>query len=165
MDLISQKLCLREAYTLASRSPDTSTQNGAILYDEKGNFLAAGCNKFTKGMAVNHLILERPIKYTYIEHAERQAIYNFVRKSEKPGSAIHTMVATWASCCDCARAIVQCGVKVLIRHVHDDKNGRWVDSIKAGDAIMKAGGIEIINFEGIIGDCDPVLFDGKIIYP
>jgi hypothetical protein len=77
------------------------------------------------------------------------------------------MVATWAACCDCARAIVECGLSRLIRHypILDEATERWLESITVGDQILKAGGVEIIDIIGRIPGAPGVLRDGSGFFP
>lgn len=152
---------LRIAYCLATRSPDTSTQNGAIVYDSDLRILGMGVNDFTKNMPISPDIMERPKKYAFIEHAERNAIFDVFKSGYQP----HVMVAAWAACTDCARAIVQSGIRILVRHERIDTTGRWGESIKWADDILRFGGVEVIDIKGEIGECGPVLFDGKLYYP
>lgn len=152
---------LRTAYAFALHSPDPSTQNGAVAINHHGRGVSVGCNTFPSGLEVTPEKLERPLKYSYIEHAERNALYGALRG----GDTVHTLVCVWASCADCARAIVQSGVTTLVRHAREDLTGRWIDSIKIGDEIMLAGGVEIVEFTGPLGGCEPVLFDGQLVTP
>src|SRR6478752_7606232 len=107
---------MRMAYQEALKSPDPSTQNGGIGLDSGGTIIAKGCNDFTHGMEVTSDLFERPKKYAYIEHAERNVLFDSVWRQS---GHIHTLVVPWAACADCARAIVQCGVHTLVRHQRD----------------------------------------------
>lgn len=151
---------LRMAYGCALDSPDPSTQNGAIVLDSNGRLIGWGCNTFTEGMPQTPDLFERPKKYAFIEHAERNALFSAARSGAYP----HTLACAWAACADCARAIVGLGVRRLVRHVRDDDEGRWNESIEWGDQIMRAAGIEIVDFSGRIGS-KPVLFNGKLMNP
>ena len=94
------------------------------------------------------------------EHAERWAILDAARRGKKLDGCI--MVAAWASCHDCARAIIWSGIRVLIRHSiiqHDSPN--WRESCTVGDAMLREAGVEIIDFTERLG-CS-VLFNGKIV--
>lgn len=139
---------LRYAYTLATDSPDPSTQCGAAVYTAEGNFLAGACNTFTKGVKPTQERLTRPLKYSFIEHAERGAIFASCFMSESP----KIMVAPWAACTDCARAIIQSGIEVLIRHkqASDRSPARWIESIDFADKLLVDGGVEIIDYDGFL---------------
>lgn len=152
---------LRVAYAIALSSPDPSTQNGAVVLNEDGLRIGSGCNEFTLGMSVTPDLLERPKKYTYIEHAERNALYNALKFATDPPD---TIVVPWAACADCARAIVQTGVKTLIRHARGG-NERWNQSIEDGDIMMHAAGVNIVEYEKPLGACKPILFNGELWTP
>lgn len=152
---------LRFAYALALKSPDTSTQNGAIVFDRDRTIIGRGVNEFTKNIAVTKDLLERPKKYSFIEHAERNAIYNCFGSINRPS----IMVCCWAACTDCARAIVQSGITMLIRHERIDTSGRWSESINWANDILTIGGVHVVSIEGILGGCEPVLFNGELLSP
>jgi dCMP deaminase len=156
------RTALRYAYDLAQNSPDRSTQNAALIVDVDGKLVAWGVNEYTRGMEVTEDLHERPKKYAFIEHAERNAIFHYNRQMRlsKPTQAT-TMIAPWAACADCARAIVQSGITELVRHVRDDETGRWGESIEWGDQIMRAAGIRIVDVHGELGGCTPIRFAGE----
>ncbi len=140
---------LRRAYVVALRSPDPSSQNGAVVYNDARQIMGSGFNGFTPGVEITPDKLERPVKYLYIEHAERAAIYDCIGQGENPV----LMVCPWASCADCARAIVLSGIRLLVRHkdAMERKVDRWADSIALADKILEAGGVEIYEYVGPIG--------------
>lgn len=156
---------LRDCYREAVNSPDRSTQIGVIIFDGFQDQISTGYNAFTKGWVPSEADHERPRKYQIIEHAERRAIYS----AAKEGFCTYggTMVATWAACSDCARAIVECGIQRLIRHypILDDATERWLESITIGDQILKAGGVEIIDIMGRIPGAPAIVRDGKAYFP
>lgn len=101
---------------VASKSKDTSTKVGAIIVDKKNRTLATGFNGFPIG--VNDNIeevperFERDLKYSYTEHAERNAIYTAASHGiPLEGSTIYI---DWYPCTDCTRAIIQSGIKNVI---------------------------------------------------
>ncbi len=160
---------LRECYRLMLDSPDRSTQNAAKVYGIEGAWtpdaewseMGDGVNRFTFGFEPQPEHFERPLKYAYTEHAERNAIFASIHSVESVGGFFPTMmICPWAACADCARAIVQSGIRVLVRHQRDDDTGRWGDSITHGDAILAAGDVEVITVRGALGGCDPILFNG-----
>lgn len=151
---------LREAYTLAQESPDLSTQNAALAFDAERNLVGRGVNRLTKGVEATADRLARPAKYLWTEHAERSALYD----AHRAGKQAHILVCPWAACADCARAIVQMNVLVLVRHVREDFTGRWGESIEVGDEILRSGGVEIVEFHGPL-DADPIRFNGEVLEP
>lgn len=151
---------LRVAYALAVSSPDPSTQNGAAVFDPTLQIVGSGCNRFPYGVAVTPDLLERPTKYDWIEHAERDALYATLRTgAHRP----HLVVCAWAACPDCARAIVQSGVHVLVRHAAE--GAHWAEAIATGDAILAASGVRVLTVDGPLGGCAPVLRNGVELIP
>ena len=103
-----------ELATLVSTwSKDRSRKVGAVIVDDRNVLLAIGWNGFPRGVNDNvDKRYERPIKYKYTEHSERNAIYNAASRGiPLLGS---TMYLPWFPCADCARAIIQSGIKKLI---------------------------------------------------
>ena len=105
--------------------------------------------------------LERPLKYKYTEHAERDAIYRAALRGRSTSGRI--MVCPWAACTDCARAIIGCGLKTLCRYkpAMNRTQERWLEEIRLADRMLKEAGIEIIDYDEPLG-CDfDVLFNGE----
>ena len=136
---------MRLALRAALRSPDPSTQNGAVLVDRRTGpvFQTIACNEPPFGLRVTVKDWERSEKYQWVEHAERNAIYAAAKWGIATGGL--KIVCPWAACADCARAIVQAGIEELVTFAADDAdtNGRWGASIEAGDRILVAGGVRI----------------------
>jgi deoxycytidylate deaminase len=153
---------LHQAYLMAICSKDLSTQNGAVIMSG-GKVLSGGFNGPTLGMSWENSWV-RHKKYSFVEHAERSAIYNAVRKGRK--TADTTMFSLWASCADCARAIVGAGITTLVRHYHPHAHSpeRWAETMQDGEMILRAAGIEIIEYRGQIGT-EKIQFDGNPWWP
>lgn len=158
---------LGQCYRTATKSPDTSTQIGAVIVTEKNRVLSStmSYNGFVHGWLPTELDYERPRKYAVTEHAERRAIYRAARY----GHALEgrTIYSTWAACADCARAIVESGLIRLVRHhpPNDETVDRWLESVALGDEILKAGNIEIIDIHGPIKEGFKILRGGEEFDP
>jgi dCMP deaminase len=143
-------------------SPDPSTQVGVVIYSPGiRRLISSACNTFPHGLEVTPERLERPLKYTFIEHAERNAVYSLVNRSvAKPIDAV--MAGTWVACTDCARAIVQSGIRTVIRHnnISDHTPDHWRESIDQADEIMGSAGVDVIDFRGPI-QAEPILHNGQ----
>jgi len=136
---------MHRAYLQAQYSHDPSTQNGAVLLDSFG-IVSFGVNNFPSGVEESSDRWERPKKYSFIEHAERTAIFNVARMGYCTTGT--TLVCPWAACADCARAIVVSGVARLVRvSSGDNTHARWDESVAWGDEIMREGGVEIIEID------------------
>jgi dCMP deaminase len=99
--------------SVALRSKDPNTQIGCVIVGPAHEIRSTGYNSFPRG--INDAVSERqsrPEKYLWIEHAERNAIYNAARAGTPlEGCTIYVEVVP---CMDCARAIVQAGIAQVI---------------------------------------------------
>jgi dCMP deaminase len=147
----------------ALRSPDPSTQNAAVLYDEFGVCSSTyAVNEFPRGVhETNHLGTsrwERPGKYMWVEHAERNSIYKAARLGISTAGA--TMVCPWAACADCARGIIQAGFGRLVTMQYEI-SGRWDESIDAGFTMLAEAGVKVEFIDGPLGV--KVRRNGKVV--
>lgn len=99
----------------ADKSKDRSTSVGAIIVGPDMEQRSAGYNGFPRG--VNDDIdcrHDRPVKYDFTEHAERNAIYNAARVGIPLKGC--TMYLNWwpTPCADCARAVIQSGIIAVV---------------------------------------------------
>jgi dCMP deaminase len=88
---------MKMAYELAKDSKDPSTQNGAILVAEGGTEpLAIGINEFPLNVEDKPERWDRPLKYEYIEHAEKNVIFDAAWRGVATEGLI--MYCCWAAC-------------------------------------------------------------------
>jgi len=118
------------AELVASWSKDPSTKVGAVVVEPGSQVVkSTGWNGFPRGVAETEAALrgeeygdkliddrweKRPEKYEWVEHAERNAIYNAARHGISLNGCV--MYLNWAPtpCADCARAIIQAGIVAVI---------------------------------------------------
>jgi dCMP deaminase len=98
---------------VAARSKDPNTQIGCVIVGPAHEIRSTGYNSFPRG--IRDEIPERrtrPAKYLWMEHAERNAIYNSARAgTSTEGCTIYVDIMP---CMDCARAIVQAGIREVV---------------------------------------------------
>ena len=104
---------LRICQVVSARSKDPNTQIGAIIVGPAHEIRTTGYNSFPRGIRDDvPERLVRPTKYLWIEHAERNAICNAARSgTATEGCTIYVEIMP---CMDCARAIVQAGIKAVV---------------------------------------------------
>jgi dCMP deaminase len=101
---------LRMAYQAAAWSKDPSTQVGACIVTLDGKPRSFGFNGMPVGIDDDKPErYERPEKYQWFEHAERNAIY----LAERSVSDC-VLFVTHLPCPDCTRGIIQSGIKYLV---------------------------------------------------
>ena len=158
---------LRQAYRYGDEfSHDTSTKLGAMLVKPDTRLLVeVGTNRYlTKEMRGDPKNHERPRKYAFIEHAERDVIFKAWRQGFITQGL--TMIAPWACCGDCARAIVYAGISTVVTHkqAYDRSPERWRESIEHGREILAGGGVDYCQWDGEVGGVVN-LFDGETWQP
>lgn len=164
-NLILQRVLMRGAYKAAQMSRDPSTQNGAFLVDDAGHVLADDYNRFPEGIKETLERWDRSVKLKWIEHAERNVCYAAAKLGVETKSLI--MVCPWAACMDCARAIIQCGIKALVTHkqAHDRTPERWKADVDEALGMLREAGVEIVYYDGEIGGVGEVRHSGQIWTP
>jgi len=98
---------------VAARSKDPHTQVGCIIVGPAHEIRSTGYNSFPRGIRDDvPERLERPAKYLWIEHAERNAICNAARAGTATEGC--TLYVEIMPCMDCSRAIVQSGIAEVV---------------------------------------------------
>lgn len=126
---------------VAVLSKDESTKLGCVIVGSHHVVRSSGYNSFPRNVNDNRAVRQvRPLKYKWIEHAERNAIYN----AALVGAALEgcTLYCEWPPCTDCARAIIQCGiVEVVVRSkVVPD---RWKEDIAISFEMLAEAGVRL----------------------
>lgn len=135
---------LQVADHIATWSKDRSTQVGCVIVGNANQVLSMGYNGFPRG--VNDDIEERhdrPDKYLWTEHAERNAIYNAART----GTALagSTMYLPWYPCADCARAIIQSGISTLVATAPVlGANPQWDHDFEVSKEMLLEGKVVVV---------------------
>lgn len=127
------------------RSKDSSTQVGVVIVGPDNKVRATGYNGPPSG--VDDTIPERherPEKYHWFEHAERNAIYSAA--SIGTPLADCKMYVPYIPCCECARGIIQSGILMVISKSRI-LSEYWHESQERGLVMFKESGVEVIIVE------------------
>lgn len=135
---------LREANNVRATSPDPSSQIGVCIktYGRNLGGIVLATNKFPEGVTPR---LERPEKYTFIEHAERNAIYSAAKWGVQLQGGTLYMVGMGPPtypCAECARAIVQAGIVRVVASGYKPLPEHWVESLENARVILEEGKVE-----------------------
>ncbi len=101
------------AHAVKLKSKDKHTKIGAVIVGRDGEIVSTGYNSLPRNL--NDLIperYERPEKYNWMEHAERNAIYNAARIGVST-KGCEMYMTCGISCVDCARGVIQAGISVI----------------------------------------------------
>lgn len=120
---------LEIADSVSTWSKDQSRGVGCVIVGPNKEIRSTGYNGFPRNINDNiQARHERPLKYKWTEHAERNAVYNAARMGVTVQEC--TMYSTLYPCADCARAIVQSGITQVITREPDWKNDRFAEDFK-----------------------------------
>ena len=114
------------------KSKDNKTKIGVVIVGKDNEIVSTGYNSFPRG--INDTIderQERPEKYYWFEHAERNAIYNAARIGVSTKGT--TMYLTCGiPCADCCRGIINAGITKIVCEVGEAgaKGPKWEESGK-----------------------------------
>lgn len=140
---------LNIAEQIKLKSKDESTQIGAVVVGKDKEILTTGYNSFPRGLRDDlPERQERPQKYFWIEHAERNAVYNAARIGVSlKESAIY--LTSGLPCADCARAIINAGIKtVYCKRVCTTKNKeKWVESQNMSLEMLGECGVDVVYYD------------------
>ena len=129
------------ANTVKLKSKDKYTQIGAVIVGKDGEIVSTGYNSFPRGLDDGlDYRQERPEKYYWFEHAERNAIYNAARIGvSTKGTTMY--LSCGLPCADCARGIINSGVKrIFCEKVDVTKGELWKESQeRSWDMFMETG--------------------------
>ena len=94
---------------------------------------------------------ERPLKYQYLEHAERGCMYRAAKNGIKTEGAI--LYCPWFACIDCARSIICSGINEVVglRSVMDRTPERWLENIKQAEGMLLESGIKCTYIDETLG--------------
>ncbi len=132
---------LDAAIAVARQSPNRVRKVGAVLLPRDGSAALAACNTWPSGVHETEERHQGDGRLIWMEHAERNAIYAAARAGTSTDGA--SLASTLFPCLDCARAIVQAG----IRHLHtlppDLQDPVWGASFVPSRAILQEGGVSL----------------------
>lgn len=134
---------------IASWSKDRSKKVGAVIVDDDKRVISMGYNGFPQHFDDN--IEERhqkPLKLFYMVHAEANALYSANRAGIKTKGT--TIYVTFPPCSECAKGIIQSGIKrVVCCPINSDKSS-WIKTTKEAKKMLEEAGVEINYIPEII---------------
>lgn len=148
MNRVKAQQYMEIAYATSRFSKDESTQVGAVIIGPTNEVRSLGYNGAPRGCRADEDSrgITRPEKYFWYSHAELNAITNAARVGVPLDGS--TIVVTHPPCMDCARAIVQAGIKqvVAVRPAAEFAS-RWDEHIRRTQALFQECGVGYFEIE------------------
>jgi dCMP deaminase len=136
------------AHQVKLKSKDRYTQIGAVVVGSDNQIVSTGYNSFPRGIddSVDER-QERPEKYYWFEHAERNSLYNAALIGVSTKGC--TMYLTCGiPCSDCARGIINSGIKKIVcERVGGAVGNLWDEHAKRSIEMFNEAGVRIEYYE------------------
>ena len=139
-----QQLFMDIAKRFSEKSEDESTKVGAIIVDQDKNVRALSYNGLPRGIRHLKKRQRRKNKYNYFVHAEINVICSAARIGVSTKGC--SLYVTMSPCADCARAIIQAGIKeVIVESLKVPE--RWKESIGIALEMFKEAEVKVIELQ------------------
>ena len=127
------------------RSKDPNSQVGACIVSPDNKILSIGYNGFPIGCSDDEIPWDREgnfvdTKYPYVCHSELNAILNYTGSTLKQSRIYVTLFP----CNECAKAIIQSGIKEVIYMSDKYKD---TDSVKVSKKMLDMAGVKYTQFK------------------
>ena len=130
-----------------SWSKDRSRKVGAVIVDKDNVEVSNGWNGFPR--KINDDVEERhqrPAKYLWSEHSERNALYNAARKGRATeGCRIYQSMYP---CAHCARGIIQSGIVEVITVEPDWEDLTYKEEFAVTREMLDEAGVQVRFMDG-----------------
>jgi|TARA_B110000908_G_C10143725_1_gene398016 dCMP deaminase len=143
---------IKLAKEISTWSKDPSTKIGAVVVGADGQILSQGFNGFPRGIKDSEERLNnRERKYELVVHGEMNAIYNAsLNGVSLKDSTIY--VYGLPTCNECAKGIIQVGIKKVVAMRPAKYNSDWDKSNKNAAALFKEADVTyLIKVEEVDG--------------
>lgn len=140
-DLKWDRRFLRIAAEVAQWSKDPSSQVGAVAVRDL-RVLGTGYNGFPRGVADDARLMDRKAKYPRIVHAEANVISWAARQGVSLAGAI-LYVYPLHPCPECAKLIVQSGIKEVVFEAMGETPDRWRDAFGIAADLLDEAGVSV----------------------
>lgn len=131
------------------KSKDPSTQIGAVIVGRDRQIVSTGFNGFPRNIDESDPARwERPIKYQFVEHAERNAIYNAARTGVSLKDCTLYLIGMGPPCTPCtacAKAVIQSGVTRVVGRSYKALSKTWVNDFTFATALLQEAGVTLVE--------------------
>ena len=145
------------ADVVRQKSKDPSSKIGALIVGTDHEIISSGFNGFPRGIREVSLdqseLLdrwERPIKYQYVCHAERNAIYNAARVGHRLKGCSLYLVGfgpPCVPCTECTKAVIQSGITAVYGYAFKPAPDNWKDDLDFSLALLREAGVDFYEID------------------
>jgi dCMP deaminase len=145
---------LNQLPQVAAKSKDPSTKVSCIAVSEEHHSLLSTFNGFAIGVKDNIMEVaeryERPLKYSFILHAEQNLVSLAARHGIRLKSC--TVYIGWHPCNVCANLLIQAGVRQIVidgdsKEYNDQRlQERWKESVEIASTLFSEAKVEVLVY-------------------
>ena len=157
------ELFMGKVYEIARKSKDPRTKIGAVLV-KHGHSPLEGFNGICKGVYDTNDRLQRPEKYHWIEHAERNIINMAARFGISTDDGV--LYTQGMPCVDCIKGIINSGIKEIVLHkqwedisIEIKNSGTWRDHYYRTEIMCSESNVKIRYLDAVLNKIG--YLDGK----
>jgi dCMP deaminase len=137
------------AQGISKWSQDPSTQVGSVITSSDHRILSLGYNGFPRGVE-DHIerYENKPLKYKLVCHAERNALDNALFDVSRA-----TIFSTLFTCNECAKSIIQRGIRRVVAPTPDlkkDNPFNWAEAL----LMYKESGVKTTFLDNLTSETD-----------
>jgi dCMP deaminase len=143
---------MRIAETVSMKSKDTSRKCGCVIVGPDNEIRSTGYNDHVRGIIDSPERRERPEKYYWTEHAERNALFNAARAGISTNKCRAYIYANpdLFSCYECTRGLIQSGiVKIICDSPPDFNDPIWGEGFKRTFAMLTEAEVQISYMKNV----------------
>ena len=132
---------LDAAIATARQSPNRVRRVGALLQPADDGPPLRACNTFPHGVTDTEQRHAGDSRLIWMEHAERNAIFAAARAGRRTDGA--RLASSYFPCTDCARAIIQAGIRQLVTLPPDLDDPVWGASFGPSLTMLQEAGVQL----------------------
>lgn len=140
---------LEIADVVRTKSKDRSTQIGAVIVGLDKQIVSTGFNGFPRGVyEADPIRWQRPVKYQFLVHAERNAIYNAARTGVSLAGCtmyVFGFGPPTVPCTECTKAVIQAGITRVVGKAHKAVPENWITDVNFAVALLGEVGVEFVE--------------------
>ena len=152
-------------YVVAMKSKDERTHIGAVVVGPDKEIRSTGYNSFPRGVNdYNPERQERPYKYKWMEHGERNAINNAANVGIPLKGCV--MYTHGIPCTECARSVINAGIRKIVYHEQWMAMcpKKWKDEAEISKEMFFEANVTLYPFRDLIINTVTGRIDGKDVF-
>lgn len=143
--MFNNEFYTNELIRVAQYSDDESKQVAAIIVNNNDQIISEGSNTLPTGLCKTDERCSKPLKYLWLNHAERNAIYKAAREGISTNGC--KIYVNYFPCVDCSRAIIQAGIVELFAPKPDFEHQQWGESWRTALEMLTECGVKVNYYD------------------